>query len=251
MLNIQLPYWEAALSLPDVESPLWLDFLTGGSRESLVVNKLEQIGDLSAYSVEPEDFIQLKIRNQSDKQLHVYMMEIDTDGRVLLFGFGGIPNCRRVCHPLFVRRLFSVMECNRDLGMRSWLPQRIDCWFLPLAVGARGVDAISIAERCSSKSIRYIVEERFSLMSWYLALIDKAVESTEVDLTTEVGDENSMLSIAFHLAALLCRELQLPRRAKSDAALSFICCPTADQPVAAQLDISTNTVFSLMVVCAD
>lgn len=82
-LQYQLRYWEPALSIPDGEASITIEFLSGDSKESLeVIQVKEYEGGVFMHPIKAGEIIQLKIGNTSESPLDAYMIEIDTDGRV-------------------------------------------------------------------------------------------------------------------------------------------------------------------------
>lgn len=139
-----------------------MEFWAGRNRESLALIKEEQIGDLSAYSVKPGDLIQLKIGNLSDNQLHVYMIEIDTDGRITpvrLWGDSGL-----LWEGLPPRTLHGtlIFRDGGQTGISEWRflssTERIELLVSPPNIAARGASRPpQLPNDVRVKSIRYIV----------------------------------------------------------------------------------------------
>ncbi|BAT54413.1 hypothetical protein NOS3756_33820 [Nostoc sp. NIES-3756] len=81
-LNSQFPCWVSVLSLKDtVEFPLDIEFLIGKEDYNLAIAQKEAIGELEGYLVQTNDIIQLKIQNHTNSLLHIYMIELSSEGR--------------------------------------------------------------------------------------------------------------------------------------------------------------------------
>ncbi len=81
-LDVRLEYWNAFLELSDGAFPLEVRFLAGGEAERLAPVEPGHIGDFEGYEIETGDFMGLEITNPTTETWHVYMMDIDQDGRI-------------------------------------------------------------------------------------------------------------------------------------------------------------------------
>jgi tetratricopeptide (TPR) repeat protein len=70
------------LELLEQEQPLEIDLLTGSSKDNLKLVKPEKSGNKKIYSVESKHLGQLRIRNLERFPVYVYMIKIDSDGRL-------------------------------------------------------------------------------------------------------------------------------------------------------------------------
>lgn len=161
VLNFQLPYWKAVLERQDGQSPLLLDFSTGGLRGSLALKQPDLAGGFAAYSVKPREVMQVKITNKSDQQVYVYMIQIDRDGRVMpirlweeLVLWGGLPP--NSFHDTLIFR------DGGKAGMSEWRflasTERITELLAPLSYGTRGVFApLQLPTDVQVKTLRYVI----------------------------------------------------------------------------------------------
>ncbi|MFO0701112.1 MAG: caspase family protein [Nitrospira sp.] len=163
LLNVQLPYWEALLKIPDGESPILFELATGGLRGSLRVQQPNQGEGLSVYSIKPRGVMQVKIRNESDQQLHVYMIQIDSDGRVMPIRlwedsllWSGLP-------PKSFQNTLDFRD-GGQIGMSEWRflasTERLTELLSPLAYGSRGISLgpFRPASTVRVKTIRYVID---------------------------------------------------------------------------------------------
>lgn len=163
LLNVQLPYWEALLKIPDGESPILFELATGGPRGSLRVQQPSQAEDLSVYLIKPREVMQMKIRNESDQQLHLYMIQIDADGRVMPVRlwedsllWSGLP-------PKSYQSTL-VFRDGGQIGMSEWRflasTERLTELLSPLAYGSRGISLgpFRPASNVRVKTIRYVID---------------------------------------------------------------------------------------------
>ena len=139
------------------------------SRESLAAARVEQIGDLLAYSIEPGNLIQLKIRNRSDKQLHVYMIEIDQDGRVTPIRLWRDSELLWEGLPPITLHETLISRDGGQIGISEWRflasTERIDPLLSPLSIGGRAADSPSeLPNDVRVKTIRHLA--RGKLGSW-------------------------------------------------------------------------------------
>jgi uncharacterized caspase-like protein len=167
MLYVQLPYWASVLSLPDIEQPLLLELQAGRTRKSLAVIKEEQTGDLSAHSVEPRDFIELKISNQSDKKLHVYMIKIDQDGRVTPIRIWKEWGLLADGLPPKTHSETLMLRDQGQTGISEWRfvvsTERIDMLVSPPSIETRGTSRpFELSDVVGVKTIRLNVRDRLS-----------------------------------------------------------------------------------------
>jgi hypothetical protein len=159
MLALPLPYFAPALSLLDIEAPLLVEFRVGTASNSLKVIREEQIGDLSAYSVEPKNLIQVKVSNQSDKKLHVYMIEIDQDGRITPVRLWQNSEILFQGLPPGASHWTHLFRDEGKPGISEWhliaSPERIDMLVSPYNIGARGASAVpKVPDDVRVKTIR-------------------------------------------------------------------------------------------------
>ncbi len=107
--------------------------------------------------------MQMKIRNESDQQLHVYMIQIDSDGRVMpvrlwedSFLWSGLP-------PKSFQNTL-VFRDGGQIGMSEWRflasTERLTELLSPLAYGSRGISLgpFRPASNVQVKTIRYVID---------------------------------------------------------------------------------------------
>jgi hypothetical protein len=81
-LDSQFPCWESVLSLKDtIKFPLDIEFLIGKEKDHLAIAQKDTIGELEGYLVQTNDIMQLRIHNSTDSLLHIYMIELSSEGR--------------------------------------------------------------------------------------------------------------------------------------------------------------------------
>jgi hypothetical protein len=68
--------------LPENDFPLDVQFYTGTSKNELKRAKPSKIGNLKGYELNTGDFMRLTLMNSSTETWHVYMIDIDQDGRI-------------------------------------------------------------------------------------------------------------------------------------------------------------------------
>lgn len=82
-LLVRLRFWKVFLGLPEDEFPLEVTFLQSTSREGPFERvESSRIGNSRGYEVGTGDYFQMRINNPTPDTWHVYMMDIDQDGRV-------------------------------------------------------------------------------------------------------------------------------------------------------------------------
>lgn len=166
LLGVQLPYWKSVLTLPDGESHLLLELISGNSKDSLGVLPEKQIGDVAAYLVHAGEFMQVKVRNRSDQQLYVYMIQIDQDGRVMPIRlwqeavlWSGLP-------PKSLHNTLLFRDGGQT-GMSEWrflaTTMKIIDLFAPPSYAARGASVpLQLPDQSLNelqvKTLRYIVD---------------------------------------------------------------------------------------------
>jgi hypothetical protein len=78
----QLHCWAPVLSISETKFPLNIDMLVRGTQPDKLENaKKIRVGDLTeAYLIEPRKVFQMSIKNLTDSSIHVYMVEINSNG---------------------------------------------------------------------------------------------------------------------------------------------------------------------------
>jgi Caspase domain len=169
-IKAQLVYWETVLEIPDMEFPLEVTLLVGENAKKLEVAKQYQLGDISVYSIEYHKTFQLSIKNPTQQQVYVYMIEIDAKGLfepftiwddedVILTGL--LPGETKLSYPFL--QVGSIGICEIRLFSS---PKRLKFFLFPPSAGSRSVvveehiDSDDL-EKVRMKAIRYNMTKNF------------------------------------------------------------------------------------------
>jgi Caspase domain len=145
-IKMQLHCWEPILSILETRFPLKVDVLVRDVPEA--PDKLKEaqtikIGDVAeAYLIERGKVFQLRLTNSSDSPIHVYMVEIDSNGHfepkilwknedILLDGL--LPGATELTYPFF--QTGCVGTCELRLFSS---PKRLRFFLFPAPAQARG-----------------------------------------------------------------------------------------------------------------
>ena len=162
VLNFQLPYWKAALERADGQLPLLFEFYTGGLRGSLVVKQPDLVGSFTSYSVKPREVMRVRIANESDQQVYVYLLQIDRDGRILPIRLWEEEILWKGLAPNSVHDTLTFRDGGKA-GMSEWRffasTERVTELLAPLSYGTRGVfTPIQLPNNIQVKTLRYVIE---------------------------------------------------------------------------------------------
>lgn len=72
--------WKSVLEIPDSEISVEIHMLVGNKEEELEEVNLQSFGDLEGFSIQYKKIFQLRIKNNTNEPIHVYMLEIDENG---------------------------------------------------------------------------------------------------------------------------------------------------------------------------
>jgi Caspase domain len=80
-LTVVLPFWRRLLEIPDGGFPLQTESLLGSNVNNFVSTRVTRLTEVDACEMASGDVLRLRIVNATDKQIHVYAVLIDPDGR--------------------------------------------------------------------------------------------------------------------------------------------------------------------------
>ena len=81
-LVVRARFWQAFLNLPEGGFPLEVTFTAGADAQHLQPVKPIKVGGSTGYEIGSGEYIQLQITNPTSDTWHVYMIDIDQDGRL-------------------------------------------------------------------------------------------------------------------------------------------------------------------------
>ncbi len=83
-LFFRVRFWKVLLSLPDDDFPLEVAFLTGAEGKEIRFEsaELSRIGNFNGFEIESGSYFMLEISNPTTETWHVYMIDVDQDGRI-------------------------------------------------------------------------------------------------------------------------------------------------------------------------
>ena len=81
-IQVQIPYWQNVLSIASAGSPLVIDMLVAGNDHAAEPVPSQTVGRIKGYRCELGARFQFKIQNTADFPVFIYMIQIDTVGRI-------------------------------------------------------------------------------------------------------------------------------------------------------------------------
>jgi len=83
-LGLRIRYWSSLLELPEENFPLAVAFYSKGAADAPFERRMELtgIGSFQGFEVNTGDYFALEVENATADAWHVYMMDIDQDGRL-------------------------------------------------------------------------------------------------------------------------------------------------------------------------
>lgn len=167
----QISCWANVLAIPETSFPLEVTVLVreaSGIPDELEAAKKIKLGDTSGYLIEHRNVFRLSMTNPTDSPIHVYMVEIDSNGYfevVTLWKdedvlFDGLPSGETKLTYPFVQAE-SVGTCELRLFSS---PKRLRFFLFPASAGTRSASIETIEkedlERIDMKSIRYSMTQK-------------------------------------------------------------------------------------------
>jgi hypothetical protein len=170
-LKHQLPCWEAVLSIPESELPIDVLFLAGQNESNVaVVQEHNLVGETKGYYIEPNtNIIQFSIKNFTENPVHVYMVELSSEGRMTPIQVfwedddamwnGLAPGQTKLSYPFLQNAVTGICELRLFSS-----PKRLRFFLFPPAFG-RGARDESIdvddLKEIKVKAIRYSINSKF------------------------------------------------------------------------------------------
>jgi hypothetical protein len=81
-LHAQLIFWQRLLSLAGERFPLAVTLLAGGDEAGWQPLAAGVVGEMAGYPIEPGSVLRFQLANQTPHRQHVYLIEIDAEGRL-------------------------------------------------------------------------------------------------------------------------------------------------------------------------
>jgi hypothetical protein len=80
--RVRVRFWEPMLALPEKDFPVDVKFYAGASESKLKQIDPSSNGKFKGYEVQVGDYIRLVFSNPKNTTWHIYMIDIDQDGRI-------------------------------------------------------------------------------------------------------------------------------------------------------------------------
>jgi Caspase domain len=169
----QFNWWKPILEIPITEIPIEVSMIAGYKQQELQKIMPKKLGELIAFPLEYGKTFQLTIKNLTDKPIHLYMLQIDEDGRfepvtlwyeedVLLHGLP--PDKEMKSYPFLQYGSAGMCEIRLFLS-----PKRLRFFLFPPAAKTRGTSFFGIEQiepndlqQIKSKSFYYNMTNKLS-----------------------------------------------------------------------------------------
>ena len=83
ILDAQLPCWKPILEIPKTDFSFDIIVLSGQDEASLEPIQVQKLGEIDVFKIKHQSVIKFKVINSTENFIHLYMLEIDSQGRLV------------------------------------------------------------------------------------------------------------------------------------------------------------------------
>jgi hypothetical protein len=111
---LNIPEWAYKIKLNENNFPCEIDLFTGLNDASLTINQTQAIGELEGYVIPQGALAEFRIKNLIDAPIFLYIIELDTSGKIEVINFWKDQNLNFNGLPAFSTSKTILLRIDRD-----------------------------------------------------------------------------------------------------------------------------------------